>query len=146
MTEAAELPFPPLLARDLLIGDEALAAIVGDRISTRSDDVSHPYILVRPAGNVPIESGYPMHSPLVQVDACCPLGVDGDPELIADSISWKVIRLLSGVRNRRARGVAFSIRHTDGPLQDTDDSRGTESPIYRSITRYELTLRALPAI
>lgn len=144
MTEP-ELPFPPLLARDLLIGDEALAAIVGERISTRSDDVSQPYILVRPAGNVPIESGYRMHLPMVQVDACCPATVTGDPELIADSISWKVIRLLSGVRNRRSRGVAFSIRHTDGPLPDTDVSRGTESPIYRSITRYELTLRALPA-
>jgi hypothetical protein len=146
MTAPATLPYAPLLVRDLLILDDPLKAIVGDRISTRSDDASQPYLLVRSAGNVPIESGYSMHQPLVQVDGCCPLGVDGDPELIADAISQAAIRILAGIRNRRARGVAYSIRHVDGPVTpDPDTSRGTESPIYRSITRYELTLRALPA-
>lgn len=140
------MPFPPVLLRDVLVLAPGVLELLGtaDQISTRAGNVSRPAMLVRPAGNVPIESGYGMHSPLVQVEGLCPHAwTEVDPEVMANRIAWAAVDAVASIRNLQARGVAFSVRHIDGPHDDADVSRGTETPVYRSIVRFELTLRTV---
>lgn len=139
---APVLPWIAPAIRALLLADAPFAAVTGGRVSTRLGDVSAPCATVHLPPAIPIDASAGAWLPLVQVEGWCPAGVAGDPEDIAWSIASTGAAALCRVRNHQYRNTYFSVRVTDGPITDVDESRGKNNVLHRAFIRAELTVHA----
>jgi hypothetical protein len=137
------LPWIPGAVRELLMADTTFATLVGnpDRVTFKNPpSVTTPWVEIRTAGNISISGDGVAWSPLIQVAAC---GPPGNPDLQENlwAIAARAAHVLGRARNVAYQDMTYSGRHTDGPLEDVDTSRGDSTPIFRAIVRAELTAK-----
>jgi hypothetical protein len=130
--------------RDLLLADSVFAAAVGSptRVTNGESppDVTTPWVEVWIPGNVSISGDGVAWSPLAQVNACAPKGY-ADAKTVVWNLAARAAWVLGRARNVVYLNAQYSGRHTDGPLTDTDTSRGDSNPIVRAIVRAELRVQ-----
>lgn len=138
------LPRMDKAVRTLLLADTVFAAALGtpDRLvnGKAPPTVTTPWVEILIPGNVSISGDGVAFSPLAQVNACAPEGYLNAKDVVWDLAS-RAAWVLGRARNVVYLNAQYSGRHTDGPLTDTDTSRGESNPIVRAIVRAELRVQ-----
>lgn len=141
-------PHVPAAIIQLLCADPSFNAAYGSRCFTRApSSVTTPYVIVQMAGSLPIDGRGWAWSPLVQVTGWAPPAAAGgeDPERIVWRIASSAARVIGSVRTATYSdtdgSMTYNTRLTDGPLPQTDTTRGPGNPLYGCLVRAELRLQ-----
>lgn len=139
----SELPWLPGVVRAFLMGQSNFTSLIpANRVVFKSpSDVTSTFFRIQVPSPGTMSGDGVAYRPLVQCDAFCP-ATTVDAEKIVWDLAATVAWALGRARNVINGTVSFSGRHIDGPIPDTDTSRGTGSPLARAIVRAELTLHA----
>ena len=145
MPTNAPLPFMPAGVRAFLTGQTQYTALCS-HTTTRElpQSLTGPCVTIRTPVN---PGGDPMkRMPLIQLDAWTPnlelLGGTVDPEEVSWDVAAMAGQLLGRARNVEFRGTAWSGNWIEGPVMFVDTTRGVDFPLYRSMIRVELKVRA----
>ena len=139
MTES-DLPWIPAAIRQLLMANHPFVESCAGRCGTRlPSDMTRPFAQVRVSGNLDLGGGG--YKPLVQVDGWAAPGGTEDVEAVVWRIATRAARVLRVARNVPYESMRYSARVVDAPQPGPIDiSRGADSPLYRALTRAEITL------
>lgn len=124
-----------------LLDDAAIAALVVNRVYTRSPaSLAAPCLLVRVPDTRPVAPPA-VYRPLVQVDALVS-GFPGgqDPEVVAWELAAAVIKSLCAA-NVSYQGCHWTGEPFSGPSIFEDKTRGEDSVVYRGVVRAFLTTK-----
>lgn len=141
------VPFAPGAARAFLIAQTQWIALGVQSTTTRElpDKITGACVFIRAPRNTGTDPF--LRRPRIQVDCLVPkidiLGGTTDPEELAWDVAAMAGQLLGRARNVSFRGSAWSGDWYEGPITaPTDESRGADNPLFRSIVRVELKMHA----
>ena len=147
MPTTAPLPFMPAAVRQFLISRTEYTSLCSAANTTTRElpqALTAPCVTIRATVNQGVD---PMlRRPLIQIDAWTPsiekLGGTTDPEEVSWNVASMAGQLLGRARNVEFRGTAWTGSWLEGPVMFVDTTRGTSLPLYRSMIRVELKVRA----
>lgn len=138
--------FPGALIETLAADADFLAACQG-RVSSRAGaDVSKPYATVQVITSPPINDMRAAWRPTLQLVGWCPPGgTEEDPALVAWRMAATGIRAVLRTPKWGYDGWHGSFRVVLGPIEDVDQTRGPDAPVYGARVHIELTAKHGPA-